>query len=54
LDKLIIKKASGMGTVKELDIAELYSVHYVESIVMLLHFGVVTTDDKNVRNSEKD
>lgn len=35
----MVKKASGMGTMKELDLRELREVSYVDSVVMFLHFG---------------
>lgn len=58
LNKLVISKAN--TSVKELDLAELREVHYVDSIVMFLHFGMVEQEktrnskDKNDKTSSDD
>jgi hypothetical protein len=50
----VIKKSTGAGNVKELDIAELKEVHYIDSIAIFLHFGVMGLEDKSNRNTHKE
>jgi hypothetical protein len=52
LNKLVISKAN--TSVKELDLAELREVHYVDSIVMFLHFGMVEEREKERNSNGKD
>lgn len=50
----MVKKASGVGTMKELDLRELREVSYVDSVVMFLHFGSgdVGEEEKERKNSQ--
>ncbi len=40
-----------MGHAKELDLTELREVHYIDSIAMFLHFGVLNSEEKNTHSA---